>query len=167
LPHRLRADIEEFSLPVLLRYEDRNTMAFGVESRVPFLDHQFMEWIATLPSEMLLRSGWTKYIMRESLRDILPGIIYGRKSKLGFSTPESKWLCGPLKDWLIESLESPAHLPEVVQTSGVKSLLKRFQSADRSKPLLNLLFRLAIYESWMRQHAGGRVSSGNGRAGIR
>src|SRR5207249_4061493 len=65
LGRRLYADITTFSLPVLLRFEDRNTMAFGVESRVPFVDHVLVEWIARLPADLRLSRGWTKWILRE------------------------------------------------------------------------------------------------------
>ena len=63
LAQRLKADLIQFSLPVLLRYDDRNTMAFGVESRVPFVDHVFVEWLASiLSADMRLSRGWTKHI---------------------------------------------------------------------------------------------------------
>lgn len=151
LGRRLEADLTTFSLPILLRYEDRNTMAFGIESRVPFVDHALVEWLATLPANMRLLDGWTKRILRDALVGILPELIRKRKSKLGFETPESAWLQGPLSDWLRDTLQSPRHLGDVVDVEGIHRLLAQRESGDRFLSRQNLLFRLAIYESWARR----------------
>jgi asparagine synthase (glutamine-hydrolysing) len=151
LGRRLEVDLTRFSLPILLRYEDRNTMAFGIESRVPFVDHVFVEWLATLPANMRLSDGWTKRIMRDALIGILPDVIRQRKSKLGFETPEGSWLEGPLSAWLKDTLHAPRHLAHVVDVGGVHRLLVKRDRGDRFLPRQNLLFRLAIYESWARQ----------------
>ena len=150
LQHRLAADLTQFSLPLLLRYEDRNTMAFSIESRVPFVDHLFVEWLATLPSDMLLFRGWTKWILREALTRVLPERVRTRKSKLGFATPESAWLAGPLAGWLEDTLATPRHLAEVVDLRGMQQLLARRHAGDRSLGLESILLRLAIYETWAR-----------------
>ena len=152
LADRCKADLTQFSLPTLLRYEDRNTMAFGVEARVPFVDHTLVEWLATLPADMRLSGGWTKRIMREALVDILPVSVRTRKSKLGFLTPEPKWLAGPLAKWLWEALDAPRHLVYVVVLDGVKLLLEQHTAASSSLGVQNMLVRLAIYESWARQY---------------
>jgi asparagine synthase (glutamine-hydrolysing) len=152
LDERLRADLMQFSLPTLLRYEDRNTMAFGVESRVPFVDHVFVEWLATVPVDMRLSGGWTKRVLREALVDILPKSVRTRKSKLGFLTPEREWLAGPLADWLRETLNGQHHLGDLVDVTGVKRLLMKHISGLASMPVQQILMRLAIYESWARQY---------------
>jgi asparagine synthase (glutamine-hydrolysing) len=154
LGRRLQADMLQYSLPALLRYEDRNTMAFGVESRVPFVDHVFFEWTAMLPADMRLHHGWTKHVLRVALKDVLPQSVARRKSKLGFSSPVSKWLEDSLGDWLSDMLTTPVHLGEVVSLRGVRSLVERRSKGDRSKSLENLLVRLAIYEAWSRQFLG-------------
>lgn len=151
LGRRIEADLTRFSLPLLLRYEDRNTMAFGIESRVPFVDHVFVEWLGTLPANMLLSGGWTKRILRDALVGVLPEVIRRRKSKLGFETPETLWLQGPLCGWLRDTLSEPRHIANVVDIGGVQRLLRRWDRGDRFLPRQNLLFRLAIYESWARQ----------------
>jgi asparagine synthase (glutamine-hydrolysing) len=151
---RIEADMTQFSLPPLLRFEDRNMMAFGVESRVPFVDHILVEWMAKLPVTLRLSGGWSKRILREALRGILPEQIRTRRSKLGFSTPESTWLAGPLSTWLRVTLSAPAHLAEVVNLRGVKDILGRYDAGDRSGAVENTLFRLAIYESWARRFLG-------------
>ena len=126
-------------------------MAFGVESRVPFVDHCLVEWLATLPSSMRLSGGWTKRVLREGLRGILPDRIRTRRSKLGFVTPASAWLAGPLHSWLQDTLSAPHYLADVVDIQGVKRLVAQRAAGDRSLPLEDILFSLAIYETWARQ----------------
>jgi asparagine synthase (glutamine-hydrolysing) len=150
LGQRLHADITTFSLPLLLRFEDRNTMAFGVESRVPYVDHVLVEWIAKVPADLRLSQGWTKRIIRDSLADLLPPMVRSRKTKLGFSTPESKWLRGPLKSWLMQMLGEPEYLSAVVERAGVTELLERYARSGSSRVAEQQLFRLAVYENWAR-----------------
>ncbi len=86
------------TLPTLLHFEDRNSMAFSIESRVPFLDHRLVEYGFSLPIKWRLKNGETKYILREAMQDVLPDAIYKRKDKKGFVTPgEQRWAQGPLK----------------------------------------------------------------------
>jgi len=151
LGRRLEVDITRYSLPILLREEDRSTMAFGIESRVPFLDHHLVEWLATLPADMRLSAGWTKRILRDGLADVLPELVRHRKSKLGFETPETAWLKGPLADWLRDTLHAPRFLADLVDFEGVRRLLDQRGEGDPLLARQNLLFRLAIYESWARQ----------------
>jgi asparagine synthase (glutamine-hydrolysing) len=127
-------------------------MAFGVEARVPFVDHALVEWLATLPADMRLSGGWTKRIMREALVNILPVSVRTRKSKLGFLTPEPEWLAGPLAKWLSDTLDAPRHLVDVVDLDGVKRLLAQHTAVSSSLAVQNMLVRLAIYESWARQY---------------
>jgi asparagine synthase (glutamine-hydrolysing) len=84
------------SLPMLLHFEDRNSMAHGIEARVPFVDHQLVEFSLLLKPELKVKNGTTKQILRKSLQQILPTLIYNRQDKLGFPTPEAAWLRGTL-----------------------------------------------------------------------
>lgn len=89
----LRTDLMERGLAQLLRYEDRNSMAWSVESRVPFLDLDLVEFTLSLPEEFLIADdGTSKFIMRHSLRGIVPDAILNRRDKIGFCTPERDWL---------------------------------------------------------------------------
>lgn len=95
----------ERGLNELLRYADRNAMANSVEVRLPFLNHDLVEFLFTLPNEMLLRNGWTKYILRKSMEDILPSEITWRKDKIGFEPPQTDWLnTSYFKDYLNEAI---------------------------------------------------------------
>jgi asparagine synthase (glutamine-hydrolysing) len=85
-------------LPALLRYEDKNAMAFSIEARIPFLDYRLVEYAFSLPSSQKIRDGVTKVVLRNAMKGILPENVRTRMGKLGFSTPESIWLRTTLKD---------------------------------------------------------------------
>ena len=91
LNNRLHELFTISSLPALLRYEDRNSMAFSVEARLPFMDHRLVSFLFSLPAEQKIRHGFTKYVMRESLTGVVPESIRTRTDKIGFSTPEAEW----------------------------------------------------------------------------
>jgi asparagine synthase (glutamine-hydrolysing) len=98
-PDRLRRYLQLLSrrgLRELLRYEDRNSMAHSLESRVPFLDYRLVELCFSLDGGSLIERGRTKAVLRDALRDLLPEKVRERRDKLGFVTPESRWLRGPL-----------------------------------------------------------------------
>ena len=82
----------EYGLKELLRYEDRNSMAFSVETRTPFVDYRLVEFAFSLPACYKIHDGWTKYILRISTEGLLPDKIRWRKDKLGFPTPEVAWM---------------------------------------------------------------------------
>lgn len=90
----------ETSLPALLRYEDRTSMARSIESRVPFLDYRLVEYLAGLPDRMKLNRGITKVVLRRALADVLPEAIRDRRDKMGFVTPERAWLGEIPRDWV-------------------------------------------------------------------
>jgi asparagine synthase (glutamine-hydrolysing) len=92
LKERLVADLQTFSLPSLLRYEDRNSMAYSMESRLPFLDQELVDWVLRLPSEAIVDQGWSRAILREGLRGVLVEKVRTRRWKVGFTTPETRWL---------------------------------------------------------------------------
>ncbi len=81
-----------YSIPHLLRHEDKNAMRFSIESRVPFLDHQLVEFALSKPPYFNINKGITKYGLRKALRKLVPTAILSRKDKIGFATPEDKWL---------------------------------------------------------------------------
>jgi asparagine synthase (glutamine-hydrolysing) len=79
-------------LQTLLRYADRNAMAHGREVRMPFLQHELVSFIFSLPSNMKIKNGFTKWILRQSYRSSLPEIIHSRKGKTGFEPPQKSWM---------------------------------------------------------------------------
>ncbi len=88
----LFCDERQDYLPQLLHYDDRNAAAFSIENRVPFVDHRLVEYVNGIPSIFKLYGGWSKWLLRLAMRDLLPEKILWRKDKLGFPTPEKKWL---------------------------------------------------------------------------
>ena len=79
-------------LPSLLRYEDRNSMAFSIETRLPFLDYRLAEFALSLPDDQRLDGVTTKSILRRALKDRLPPEVLARRDKMGFETPTDVWL---------------------------------------------------------------------------
>jgi asparagine synthase (glutamine-hydrolysing) len=93
-------------LPSLLHVEDRVSMAHGLESRVPFLDHKIVEFAATIPANIKFKNGELKRLLRRTFIKSLPGDITTRRDKMGFPVPLSEWSQGPLKQEIWGLLES-------------------------------------------------------------
>ncbi|MCK4352008.1 asparagine synthase (glutamine-hydrolyzing) [candidate division WOR-3 bacterium] len=83
--------ITKYSLVFLLKETERNAAAYGIETRLPFLDHRLVEYVFSLPLKYKLRNGWTKWILRETMKGILPEFVRKRRRKIGFGTPETRW----------------------------------------------------------------------------
>jgi asparagine synthase (glutamine-hydrolysing) len=91
--HQLQnLEITQTNLPVLLRYEDKNSMAHSVETRLPFLDYRTLELALSLPGKVKIRDGWSKWILRSIMDKKMPDSIVWRKNKFGFEAPEAQWL---------------------------------------------------------------------------
>ena len=84
--------LTKYRLPSLLRYEDRNSMAFSIEARVPFLDYRLVEYIFSLHNTQIIQNGMTKFVLRNAMRNLLPEKILNRTDKMGFVVPEDYWL---------------------------------------------------------------------------
>jgi asparagine synthase (glutamine-hydrolysing) len=104
----LKREILSTNLPALLHWEDRSSMAFSIESRVPFLDHRVVEFLATLPLHQKIRNGVTKYILRKAIRGLVPEAIRCRMDKMGFVTPEEVWMKESLRPFVLDILTSPS-----------------------------------------------------------
>jgi len=109
-PDRLRRQLHvlltQRGLPELLRYEDRNSMAHSLEARVPLLDHRLVELAFALDGSELIREGETKSVLRRALSDLLPPSVASRRDKLGFVTPEARFMRGALGDFAAEVFRS-------------------------------------------------------------
>src|SRR5947199_2224607 len=90
-------EIRGMFLPRLLKWDDRNSMAFSVEGRHPFLDHELIELCLSFDPRTLYHSGWTKWPLRLGLRETLPGKISYRRTTRGFEVPQVKCLRGWLR----------------------------------------------------------------------
>jgi asparagine synthase (glutamine-hydrolysing) len=103
-------------LPTLLRNYDRYSMASGVEIRMPFMDYRLVAYTFSLPWTSKVGGGFTKRIMRDALKDILPEEIRCRRDKIGWNAPLHEWLRGPLKSEIEQSLGMD-RLPSNIQAA--------------------------------------------------
>jgi asparagine synthase (glutamine-hydrolysing) len=95
LNSELARDLVDGKLENYLRYADRSSMAHSREVRLPFLAHQLVEFMFSLPATYKIQSGWTKYVVRKALEGRVPPRVLWRKEKVGFATPSARWLNSP------------------------------------------------------------------------
>ena len=143
----LYADIKTY-LQELLMKQDQMSMATSVESRVPFLDHKLVEFTAKMPDTMKLRGGTTKYVLRESMKGVLPQKILSRR-KMGFPVPIGSWFRGPFKSVIDEYVLGERALSRgIFAPDFVRKLVSLHQAGeDHSERLWSLL----NFEIWLRR----------------
>ncbi|MFQ5734702.1 MAG: asparagine synthase (glutamine-hydrolyzing) [Planctomycetaceae bacterium] len=95
-------------LPALLHVEDRVSMAHGLESRVPFLDHPLVETAATIPANVKFKGGRLKHLLQSCFEPVLPAAIAQRTDKMGFPVPLSDWMQGPIAEFVCDVFGSQA-----------------------------------------------------------
>ena len=93
-------------LPALLQVEDRVSMAHGLESRVPLLDHELVELAATIPADIKFSDGTMKHVYKRATRALVPPAIAQRKDKMGFPVPLQEWMRGPARDFVTDVFSS-------------------------------------------------------------
>jgi asparagine synthase (glutamine-hydrolysing) len=143
-------DLMKYSVPALTHYEDRMSMAFSREIRLPFLDYRLVEYIISLPLSYKMRHGWTKWILRKAFEGDLPDTIIWRKDKKGFTTPQEKWFRKDLKDE-IEILFNEDLLVEkfgLMNKSKIKQFYQEFLIND--KIWYKEVFNIISVEIWLR-----------------
>jgi asparagine synthase (glutamine-hydrolysing) len=151
LAERQKADLTFASLPILLHYEDRNSMAHSIESRLPFLDYRLVEFTVNCPSSVKFHNGWSKWILRQSMKDTLPDIIRKRKSKLGFDVPLEGWMQEGLRNgkrdvWDTRSLQ----MERFVNPANLAQETRKFLHSERGMLPSHFLFRPLSLEMWAR-----------------
>jgi asparagine synthase (glutamine-hydrolysing) len=155
LDRLLYADLKTY-LHELLMKQDQMSMATSVESRVPFLDHKLVEFTSKLPERLKLRGGTTKYVLRQSMKGILPDTILSRP-KMGFPVPIGKWFRGAYSSIVDEYvLSERAQSRGVFAADCVSELVKRHRlgGEDHSERL----WALVNFEIWQRQFFDGDMS---------
>src|SRR5439155_9207542 len=147
------AEIRHVHLPRLLKWDDRNSMAFSIEGRYPFLDYRLVEWTVTLPPEMNFRRGWNKLLLRQALSDILPPSIQWRRSKVGFETPQSVWIRTTLRPTILHWAQQPSErLREIIEPSKLQELAKpllALKNLHKMDEWHKLLVRLFFLDRWL------------------
>jgi asparagine synthase (glutamine-hydrolysing) len=109
--HEALMDHFEYKLEHSLKWEDRNSMWFSLETRVPFLDYRLVERTMSLPPEKIIKDGMTKHILREAMIGTLPEKIRNRRDKIGFETPEAEWFRIPeFEKYIFELINSSSFI---------------------------------------------------------
>ena len=154
LDRLLYTDIKTY-LHELLMKQDQMSMATSVESRVPFLDHKLVEFTCSLPERLKLRGGTTKYILRESMKGVLPEAILSR-SKMGFPVPIASWFRGAYRSVIDEYVLSERAMSRgLFNRDFVRHLVNRHQSGAENHD--ERLWALVNFEIWQRQFFDGEA----------
>ena len=142
------AQLTHSNLQMMLRCADRSSMAHSVESRVPFLDHRVVELSLGLPDAYKIGGGVTKRVLRAAMSGVLPDRIRDRVDKVGFETPESRWMTGEERHWFRSQLQ------EAIERSGrfiPASTIIRFDGmAAGTRPFTREPWRAISFGQWMR-----------------
>jgi asparagine synthase (glutamine-hydrolysing) len=152
LNERLWKDLTQFSLPCLLHWEDRNSMAAGTEARLPFLDHRLAEAVLATSAQTKLRNGYAKHSLRRAMADLLPAEVCWAKKKRGFDTPAKRWFETDLAPQM-KSLFSKrdARLSEFLDMELVLRQYRAFQRGEIGSLTEYDWFRLVGTEIWLEQ----------------
>ena len=142
-------------LTTLLRYGDRNSMAHSREVRLPFCDHRIAEFVFSLPENMIMGNAQTKYLLRESMRDILPENVRTRWNKQGFLPPHARWFQDGLLDFAEEIFNRPGFLQnQIWDAKWWRRVIRRVREGEDH--LATQLWKPFISELWF-EHFVERV----------
>ena len=144
------AQLSATNLPMLLRWEDRNSMAFSVEARVPFLDYRFVELALALPDEAKVGGGVSKRALRQAMRGTVPDEVLDRKDKMGFVTSEALWVTKRFPERMKQLLEESARALEgVVVPEVLTTQLDRMCAG--AQPYDHRIWRVIVAGRWLRR----------------
>ena len=156
LNERLASDVLRYSTPDLLRYEDKNSMAFSIEARVPFLDHELVEFIFSLPIDQKIKGGWNRAVYRNAMKGRMPDKNRLRRSKVGFTNPDITWMKAKAPE--IRSIFSS---PELASRDlyDPAQLVTAWDEYLAGRPGDGLIFwRVLVSELWMRRYMDRSVA---------
>lgn len=127
-------------IPALLQVEDRMSMAHGLESRVPFLDHPLVEFAATVPADIKFKDGNMKYLLKKVFKDNIPGKILSRRDKMGFPVPLKEWFSSDLNDFVMDNFRSMTNRnrPFIRTDAVMKNFGKEARFSRKTWGLLSL-----------------------------
>jgi asparagine synthase (glutamine-hydrolysing) len=150
---RQKVDLTYSSIPGMLRHEERNSMAHSVESRLPFLDYELAEFAVNCSPSFKLRDGWSKWLLRNAMKGILPEPIRLRKTKLGFDAPEDDWIRLGLQNGHRGLWESPKLCMERFLDGAnlARECVKFLRRAPSALPA-SAIFRALSLELWAQVH---------------
>jgi len=150
LNRALHSDLTCYAIPQLLRYEDKNSMRWSIESRVPFLDYRLVELAMSLSSSCKIRKGTTKYILRRAMKGLVLKRILERTDKIGFATPDESWMrvpeCASFIESLMKSEEFQAR--KYWKPEEANRMLQEHLSGKKNQE--EALWRIISVELWLR-----------------
>jgi asparagine synthase (glutamine-hydrolysing) len=163
LLHRLLyADIHSYLIELLMK-QDQMSMAASIESRVPFLDHELVEFTARIPAQYSIRGMAGKFILKQAVEDLLPDSIVYRK-KMGFPTPWDYWLAGTQLDEIERMLLEPRSIQRgLLLPDAVRRLFVEHRSKARDHG--NRIWRLLNLEIWLRVMIDGDMPTNRNAGG--
>ena len=146
----------QFLLPQLLRFEDRNAMAFSIETRHPYLDYELVELALRAPEELLVSAGERKRLLRLSIANQVPSMVLTRRSKIGLQTPPG-WLRSPeFRAWYRDLVsKGPAELRDLIDFDAAGGLL----DGEGSRARDNDAWRIFSLVLWYRQTFGNTAAA--------
>jgi len=139
-------------LPSLLRYGDRNSAAFSIESRMPFLDHRLVEFCFALPAYQKIRNGVGKIVLRNALKEILPPVIHDRIGKIGFATPEDTWFRTVYRKEIEQIISSKSYKERGY--FNVDKIMEHFRGFVNGKEVVRPIWKYINLELWSREFFG-------------
>jgi asparagine synthase (glutamine-hydrolysing) len=149
LTESLQQQILAAPLTVHLRYEDRMSSAWSVESRLPFLDYRLVEFLLGLPERLKLRGGRSKIVLREAMRGVIPEEVRERKDKMGFVAPEPVWLRAGATDWFKDGVEAALKFaPEFFHAEAARQLVQ--ETANGNRRFSTEVWRILCLGRWLK-----------------
>lgn len=136
------------NLQMLLRWEDRDSMAHSIESRVPFLDYRLVEFSMSLPDDYKIKNGITKRVLRDGMDGILPEQIKNRTDKIGFATPEEVWVRETAPDLFRKKLRESIAASNGVLNDSAMNILEEI--IDGRRPFSFIVWRMINFGEWIK-----------------
>jgi asparagine synthase (glutamine-hydrolysing) len=143
-------DILVDTLPLILRMEDRSSMAFSIEARVPLLDHHLVDFGLSLPDHQKIQGGFSKYAVREATHGFMPEEVRLRRTKLGFAGADQRWLNGDLRPLVTELIGGELRCGRYIDPAPLREWYSSSRSHSAGQEAFGSLFRILSLEMWMR-----------------
>jgi asparagine synthase (glutamine-hydrolysing) len=142
------------SLPLLLRYADRNSMAFAIEGRLPYLDYDLVDFCIQQPDTLYFQDGWQKNVLRDVADKVVPTTVSRRADKMGYAAPLDVWMRGPIKDWAQQRVfEGRVREYPGFDEANLRQMWKEHQSGVANHSWA--LWRSASLNEWLDLTASG------------
>jgi asparagine synthase (glutamine-hydrolysing) len=136
---------------MLLHWEDRNSMAHSIESRVPFLDFRLVEFVAGLRGDHKLADCRTKQVLRDGMKGILPEAIRERADKVGFATAEVDWVRSGSPELFRSMVDAAVHDSQGILNDEAQRQIEEIINGERSYSVDYFVWRWICFARWMRQ----------------